>query len=204
MHIITISREFGSGGRELGKRLADLLGYDYYDREIIAAISQNKGMDENYVFRVVEERGWRNFPLSFRNSFHFADSAVKITMLLEQKRVIEQIAEAGRNCIIVGRSADAVLKSYRPFSLFVCADTESKILRCRQRASGEEKITDKEIRENMRNIDKRRAQTYELITGGTWGNRASYQLMVNTSQWEIKQLVPLIKDFSECWFRRFV
>ena len=58
MKIITISREFGSGGRELGKRLADLLGFDYYDREIITSIARDTGLDEKYVANILERHGW--------------------------------------------------------------------------------------------------------------------------------------------------
>ena len=68
MKIITISREFGSGGRELGKRLADVLGYDYYDKEIIASIASNKGMDEDYVARAMEHSSWQNVPLTFHQT----------------------------------------------------------------------------------------------------------------------------------------
>jgi len=60
MQLITISREFGSGGRELGKRLADILGWDYYDREIILSIAQQKGMDEKYVEDALQGGGWKN------------------------------------------------------------------------------------------------------------------------------------------------
>ena len=68
MKIITISREFGSGGRELGKRLADRLGYDYYDSEIISAVAKNSGMDARYVETQLNEHGWRNFPVTFRGT----------------------------------------------------------------------------------------------------------------------------------------
>lgn len=65
MRIITISREFGSGGRELGKRLADALGFDYYDREIIESIAKGQGLDEGYVEKALEEHAWRRVPLTF-------------------------------------------------------------------------------------------------------------------------------------------
>lgn len=66
MKIITISREFGSGGRELGKRLADELGFDYYDREIIESIAKGQGLDEGYVEKALEDHAWRRGPLTFR------------------------------------------------------------------------------------------------------------------------------------------
>ena len=99
MKIITISREFGSGGRELGKRLADLLGFDYYDREIITSIARDTGLDEKYVANILERHGWQTIPITFRRSFSSATTlSVQSThteLLLQQKRVIEEIAKAG-------------------------------------------------------------------------------------------------------------
>ena len=69
MNIITISREFGSGGRELGRRLADELGYDYYDGEIIAAIAKNSGLDASYVETALEDHGWQAIPMTVHRTF---------------------------------------------------------------------------------------------------------------------------------------
>ena len=69
MKIITISRDFGSGGRELGKRMADILGFDYYDREIIAEIAKRQQMDERYVESVLDHHMWQMVPLTFHQSF---------------------------------------------------------------------------------------------------------------------------------------
>ncbi len=122
MKVITISREFGSGGRELGKRLADGLGFDYYDKEIIAAIAQGQGLDENYVEKALEHHIWKSVPLAFGRSFTGAVAlqSAQTGLLLEQKRVIERIAEAGKDCVIVGRNADMILEAVQPFSIFVC------------------------------------------------------------------------------------
>lgn len=69
MQIITISRQFGSGGRELGKRLADYLGWDYYDKEIIETLANEHGLDEAYVRNMLSNHGWHNLQLTYRNSF---------------------------------------------------------------------------------------------------------------------------------------
>ena len=128
--IVTISREFGSGGRELGKRLADLLECDYYDREIITAIAANRNLDEGYVARTLDNHGWENIPLSFRHTFLSGTSSMQTVLLLEQKKIIEQIAETGKDCVIVGRNADVLLSGYDPFNIFVCADMDAKVRRC--------------------------------------------------------------------------
>ncbi len=195
MNIITISREFGSGGRELGKRLADLLGYDYYDKEIITAIAKNKGMNDSYVENVLENHGWVNFPMTFRHSFALSQMNIKTDLMLEEKKVIDEIAALGKDFVIVGRSADVLLREYHPFNIFVCADMQSKIRRCMERAGSDEKLTEKELVRKIKEIDKSRIRTREIIGGGAWGHRENYHLTVNTSDWTIKALSGAVKDF---------
>lgn len=202
MKIITISREFGSGGRELGKRLADVLGWDYYDREIITAIAERKGMDESYVEKALEQRVWQGVSLTFRGSFSMGQQPLQTGLLLEQKRVIEGIAKTGRDCVIVGRNADVLLRQYKPFNIFVCADQEAKVRRCLERASQGEQLSRREIEKKMKGIDKSRAQTRDIIAGGKWGLRSGYHLTVNTTGWDIKRLAPAAAEFARCWFGR--
>lgn len=204
MKIITISREFGSGGRELGKRLADLLHFDYYDNEIIAAIAQNNGLDADYVEKQLDSHGWQSIPLTYRSSFYSAHTANagNIALLVEQKKVIEKIASLGKDCVIVGRNADVILKDYHPLHIFVCADKEAKIRRCLERAPEGEHLTEKELVQKMKQIDKNRARTREILTNAAWGQRDSYHLTINTSEWDIKELAQAVSDFANSWFRR--
>jgi len=197
MRIITISREFGSGGRELGKRLADLLGFDYYDKEIISAISKNKGIDEGYIENVLNNQGWKNFPITFRKSFAGLNGINNLNMdiLLEQNKIIKEIASLGKDFVIVGRNADVLLSEFKPFNIFVCADMESKINRCIERAYENEGLKRKEIEKNIIKIDKNRAKTRELITDSLWGDRKSYHLILNTTDLEIKKIAESVKYF---------
>lgn len=204
MKIITISREFGSGGRELGKRLADHLNIDYYDSEIISQIAEKRGLDEKYVEKALNNHGWQEHTLSFcrtLSSTAYLQSS-KVDLLLEQKKVIEEIASLGKDCVIVGRNADVILEKYKPFNIFVCADEKAKLARCLERADENEKLTEKELMRKMRSIDKVRSQTREIIAGSEWGERSSYNITINTSGWEIKELVPATADFAERWFGR--
>ena len=204
MNIITISREFGSGGRELGKRLADFTGYDYYDSEILSAVAKNSGMDASYVETALANRGWQNYPITFRGTLSspaYVQSS-GIQLLLEQKKVIEKIAALGKDCIIVGRNADVVLREYEPFNIFVCADRDAKVRRCVERAPEDEKLTEKELIRKMKQIDRTRAQTREIIGGPAWGERDAYHLTVNTTGWDIRELVPAVAEFAARWFGR--
>ena len=204
MKIITISREFGSGGRELGKRMADLLGWDYYDREIITAIAQPQNLDEGHVARMLEHQGWREIPLTFRRSFAglALSQAPATALLLEQKAVIEKIPQAGRDCIIVGRNADVLLEAYEPFSIFVCADLEAKLRRCRERAPEGENLSRRQMERNIRAVDKGRSQTRALISGSCWGDRSQYHTIINTTDWTIRELAPAVAEFASRWFER--
>lgn len=204
MNIITISREFGSGGRELGKRLAQHLGWDYYDSEIIARVAKESGMDAEYLENTLSNQEWVQPHLTYRNTLSSAGyvQSAKVELLLKQKEVIEGIAARGHNCVIVGRNADVLLREQMPFNIFVCASQEAKVQRCRQCAPKEENLTDKELLRKMKQIDKVRSQTREILTGSDWGQRDQYHLSVNTTNWNIKELVPAVADFALRWFGR--
>lgn len=204
MRIITISREFGSGGRELGKRLAEHMGYDYYDSEIISAVAEKSGMDNAYVENTLSNHGWQNYKISFRGTLGSSAyiQASKVNLLLIQKKVIEEIAALGQDCVIVGRNADVILHKYHPLNLFVCAEMDAKVKRCMVRAPHGENLTEKELIRKMKMIDKNRSQTRELIGGSVWGQREAYHMTLNTTDWEIKELVPAVADFAAHWFGR--
>ena len=204
MRIITISREFGSGGRELGKRLADILGYNYYDREIITEIAERQGLDEGYVERALENHAWQTIPLTYRQSFYPATQYRygQTQIISEQRKVIEAIAKQGENFVIIGRNADVLLKDYNPFNIFVCADMQAKICRCIERASAEEKLTERQIAHKIRQIEKNRSRTREMISGEHWRDCGTYHLTVNTTDWSIKDLAPAVADFANRWFEK--
>lgn len=203
MKIITISREFGSGGRELGKRLAEKLGFAYYDKEILSMISKKMQMDENYIEKELNKSITITYPYTIRRSFYQTPSQVSQVpkLLAEQDKIIRFLAEK-EDCIIVGRGADAILREYHPFSIFVYADQESKVARCRNRAPEDERLSENELKRKMKQIDKSRAATYALVSEYSWGNKEAYQLCINTSGIMISQMVSCLADFVKIWFER--
>lgn len=204
MRIITISREFGSGGRELGKRLADELGFDYYDSEIISMVAKESGLDAGYVENTLSNHGWKDQTITFRSTLGSVayQQSSKVHLLLQQKKVIEKIAALGKDCVIVGRNADVILREYRPFNIFVCAEIEAKVRRCMERAPEGENLTEKELIRKMKQIDKHRSETREIMSGSAWGQRDAYHLTVNTTEWNMKKLVPAVAAFAQSWFGR--
>ena len=105
MRIITVSRQFGSGGRELGKRLSDLLGCDYYDREIIQALSEEQGLHPDYVRQILNTHGWDHYQLTYRHSFQQTlngrGNSAGAVILARQREILLEIAESGNDCVIV-------------------------------------------------------------------------------------------------------
>lgn len=204
MKIITISREFGSGGREVGKRLADALGFDYYDREIIAAVAQRSSLDETYVEKTLESGIPRSYSFSFGRTFSFPDIAQQnyTKLLVAQQQFISDIANKGRDFVIVGRAADVILEEYKPLNLFVYADMHSKIKRCRDRAPDGEELTDRDLTRKIKQVDLSRAVNRQLIADGGWGDKESYHLCINTTGTNIKQLIPPIAAFAQIWFEK--
>lgn len=200
MRIITVSRQFSSGGRELAKRMADILGFDYYDKEIIEEIAKNKSLDEGFVESSLY-KGYKAIPLHFARSFSYAFASTgKSELLVEEKRVIDQIAKKGRDFIIVGRNADLLLKEYSPLNIFVCADLESKIKRCIDKAEKGNIPSQKEIEKQIKQIDKARAASRSLLSESKWGDCVCYHLTINTTGWQIKELTPIISKLAELYF----
>lgn len=204
MKIITISREFGSGGRELGKRMADILGFDYYDSEIISKVAKRCGLEASYIESVLDNHGWQDIPISFTGTIGSAGyiNASAVNLLLQQKKVIEEIAALGKDCVIVGRNADVILGEYSPFSIFVCADMSAKIERCLHRARSNENLNKKQLQRKIKKIDKMRAKTRTVLSGQSWGERKDYHLTVNTTNWQIKELAASTARFADDWFKR--
>ena len=199
--IITIGREFGSGGREVGKRLADALNLKYYDKEIITEIAKGSALNEQYVENVIEKGLPGSFYYTFGQTFTHVPVFTENTMmsvLAEQRKVIMRLAET--DCVIVGRSADAILTDLKPFRLFVYADEEHKVKRCRDRAPEGEKYTDKQLIKKMKSIDKGRKKLHSVLSPIPWGDKRGYDLMINTGSADIKKLVPLVAEYIKRYY----
>ena len=188
--IITIGREFGSGGRELGKRLAEKLGIAYYDQEIIEEIANKTVLSEQYIHCIVEKRPIISFPIHTGRTLHvIANPLFEQSKLVFKKQceIIREMAEKS-DCVIVGRCADYILRNNHPFRIFVYADMESKIARCRTNETEHETLTDKELKKRIAEIDKQRARYYEFYSGQTWGARINYDLCINTTNFTIREI----------------
>ena len=201
--IITIGREFGSGGRELARRLSEELGFAYYDQEILKEIAERTQLSESYVRAIVERSPVTSYPIHVVRSFHPAVSPVMDQtnkVCQEQTTIIKELAEKS-DCIIVGRCSDYSLGDYKPLRIFVYSGMAEKIARCRQKSEDTKDLSDKELEKQIKNIDKNRKKYYDFYTGQEWGDKRNYDLMINTSNISIKvaahEIAVMIKEFRK-------
>ena len=192
--IVTISREFGSGGREFGRRLSENLGFAYYDQEIVQEIAKRTELSEKYVKQVMTHRPISSFPIHVGRSFRMmADPNLdqSQTIFREQCTILREIA-AKSDCVIVGRCADYILQDEEPFRIFVYADMPSKVKRCREKNYEKEELTDRELERRIAAVNRRRAEYYEYYTGQKWGDRIHYDLCINTTQGTVKVIAAAV------------
>lgn len=190
--LITIGREFGSGGRELGRRLADELGIAYYDNEILEEIIKETPYSKTYVQEISESRPAALYPIHFGVSWAHSNAPLNQTMdvYAKQNEVLHKLADKS-SCVIIGRAGDYILKDHNPFRIFVYADMQSKIDRCRDR-NADKSISDKEIVKHIKKIERGRKSFYEFYTNTKWGDKSHYDLMINTSGQNIKKLAHIL------------
>ncbi len=203
--VITIGRQFGSGGRELGRKLADRLGYDYYDKELLREAARHAGVSEEFFARNDER-----FP-SFLNgvfSFAFGLSTVNCyagstsisddSLYRAQSDFIHSLADK-KPCVIVGRTSDYVLRDHsRLVNLFVHAPIEARVSRIMSRSDSD--MTPEKARAKAAKVNKLRASYYNFYTDKTWGDAASYDLSLDTSLMPMDELVEVIVEYLR---RRF-
>ena len=201
MRVITVGREFGSGGREFGKLLAEELGFDYYDDEILTEIANKSGLAQSYVRSVVEQSSFENFSTSYGKTFFFNDltSDNHLKIIQSQNEVLRELAQKS-DSVFVGRCADVVLDKFNPLKIFVYADLETRLERSKATAENEN-LTEKELLKKIREIEKKRTRYYRAFTERTWGAKENYHLCVNTSGKQIKDLVPGVAEFCRGWFK---
>lgn len=189
--IITIGREFGSGGRELGKRIAEALNIAYYDKEILTEIARKTELAYDYVQKVIEKKPITNYPITIGNSFsntYYSSHEINTSIYTEQCNVIRELANKS-DCVIVGRCADYILSDLNPFRIFVYSDMPSKIKRCREKGELDNTLPDKKLARKIRKIDKQRGQYYRFYTSNTWGDKYNYDICINTSGKTVKEVV---------------
>ena len=176
--IITISREFGSGGRFIGEEVAKKLGIAYYDKDIINQIAEESGLSPDYIQESAElspKKGILAYALAGRD---ITGKSVEDMVYEVQRKVILELAEK-EPCVIIGRNADFILKDRDDvLNVFIHGDMPEKI----QRITRLYKVNEQEAIKMMSDTDKRRRTNYDFYTDQKWGKASNYTLCLNSSQ----------------------
>lgn len=191
--IITISREFGSGGRTIGRRVAEKLGYAYYDRELIERISEETGISEAFIEKYGEHSpGKTIFSYAFfgRNE---KGMSMQDYIWLEQCRIIRELAEK-ESCVIVGRCADYILRNRDDcLHVFIHASVEKKAERI-VKVYGE---TADRPEKRLADKDKARSVNYHYYTDREWGKAQNYHLTLDSGEFGLDRCVELIAELAK-------
>ena len=193
--VITISREYGSGGHEIGKKLAERLGIPFYDNELITLASRDSGFPER-TFHEAEDSATNGFLYAMKLMGSSAEGGVPLNnqIFMYQFSAIRNIADHGP-AVIVGRCADYVLDGYKPsVNIFVQADMPHRVERIMERTG--EKDPGK-AQDMARKKDKCRATFYNFYSDRRWGDRKNYHLIINTSHLSSDTAVEILKMYIE-------
>ncbi len=198
--VITIERQYGSGGRLTGKRLAQELGIHFYDEEILKLTSETSAIGEQY-FRLADERAGNNLlyrivtglkpdlnePLKEGHNVTSPDNLFRC-----QSAVIRGLADS-ESCIIVGRCGNYVLQDHLEdvIRIFVYADTVTRV----RRVMDVDKVDEAEALRRMKRIDRERREYHRYYTSREWMDMENYDLPINASRIDYDQMIQLIKDY---------
>ncbi len=197
-YIITIGRQLGSGGRQIGEKLASRLGISFYDKELILIASQESGLGKELFEQADEKTSYSVFAGLLGldgppGAGIYTGSYLSNEMLFKiQSDVIRELA-GKQSCVFVGRCADYVLKDLpRCLNVFISADTEDRV----KRIAEIQQIPEKKARDIIEKTDKKRAGYYNYYSNKIWGAAESYHLCINSSVLGIEETVSFIQRFA--------
>ena len=200
-YIITIGRQFGSAGREIGFKLAEKLGIKCYDDELLKEAAKSSGLCEQ-IFESHDEKPTQSFlyslvmdtySLGYNNS-GFVDMPLSQKVFLAQFDAIKKIADR-ESCIIVGRCADYALADYKNvISVFISADMDSRVERIKERKNIAKNADAVDI---INKTDKKRASYYNYYTSKKWGDAKSYDICINSSLFGVDGTVEILADMAK-------
>jgi cytidylate kinase len=200
--IITIGRQLGSGGRDIGKKLSEAMNIAYYDKELIEITAKESGLNRK-LFEEADERARTGFStgiiglrVPFLSEGGIASGGLSNEMLFQiQSDVIRGLADK-QPCVFIGRCADYILRDRKDcFGVFICANEEDRIRRII--SYGDKSISVEKARDLMERGDKKRAAFYNYYSNKTWGEASSYHVCINSSVFGVEGTVSLLKEMTE-------
>lgn len=196
--VITIARQYGSGGREIGLKLSERLGIPFYDKELITLAAEKSGMSSETVSEVDEKAASSLlYTLAVGSSYMHGSMPHNVPindrLFATQCDVIKDLANQG-SCIIVGRCADYVLSQHpNCIKTFICADFDARVATVQKRYD----FTEAKAKDLIMKTDKRRANYYNYYTNQKWGKSENYDLIISTSKVGVDGAVNMIAAYYE-------
>ncbi|MBQ3591898.1 MAG: cytidylate kinase-like family protein [Clostridia bacterium] len=198
--IITIARQYGSGGREVGQKLAELTGYTFYDKDLITMAAQKSGLN-HAVLDAADEKAANSLLYTLAmgsSSYHHGVSNLHVPLndklFTVQSEIIRDLAKEDKGAIIVGRCADYVLANHTNLlRVFISADFDKRVQNIMELHS----LTESQARDLIIKTDKRRANYYNYYTGGKWAKLENYDLVISTDKTGIDGAAKLIQMYLE-------
>ena len=197
-YIVTIAREYGSGGRECGKKLAELTGYKFYDKDLITLAAQKSGMSTD-ALNSDDEKAASSllYTLALGSSIYNSGMGsvnlpINDKLFVVQSQIIKDIANSGEGAIIVGRCADYVLSERdNVVKVYITSDFDTRVNTVMKRHD----LTQSQARDLIIKTDKRRSNYYSYYTGEKWGKADKYDVVVSTARIGIDGAAGLIADY---------
>ena len=197
--VITISRQYGSGGRFIGRKLAEALGIPFYDKELITMAAEESGMSKE-LFEKADEKAGSSLLYTLSMTSYLLhgmagvpDLPLNDKVFLIQSEMIRKVADKGP-CVIVGRCADYVLREKENcLNVYIYSDLDDRVAR----ATTYYGLSPERAREQMQKMDKKRASYYNFYTNLKWGRAENYDLSLNSAKVGIDGCVDVIRAFAE-------
>ena len=194
--VVCIGRQFGSGGHDIGKLLAEKLNIPFYDKNLIELASERSGLSRELLERGEERKTnqWLYAGMTNANGMTYASlPPTDITFALQKDIILDAARES--NCVIVGRCCDVILRTedIKLLSVFIAAPFEDRV----KRKMKIENLDEKETTALVRKTDKRRKAYYNYNTGLDWGSPDNYDLCINSSAVGIEQAVKMLAELYE-------
>ncbi|WP_302558158.1 AAA family ATPase [Holdemania filiformis] len=192
--IVTISRQFGSGGRTVGKQLAVQLGIPCYDQELIEKLAQASGFTPEMVAKQQEASPYSSHWAFALSEGQFMGASIQDQLWQLQRKIILELAEK-ESCVIVGRCADVILKDHADCLTAFIKEKKAKRAKRIVEVYGETEVA---IEKRIRDKDKRRAVYYEFYTGQTWGLAENFHVALDSGELGIERCVDILADLYQC------
>ena len=186
--IITIGREYGSGGHAIGEMLAEKLGIGFYDAEIIQHLSEKKGIKKETLSKYDEKPS----PVLMNRSVRGYSTSLEEAVAEMQVKMIRKIAASGESFVLIGRCGETVLSKYDCLiRLFVLGDMDSRITRIMKR----KRVSRKEAQKLIKTTDKRRKAYHNYYSDGKWGDSRTYDLTINSSRLGVEGTAEFLEEY---------